>query len=327
MMRSGARERINDMTKAIENRNAFHGIFTALLTPMHENGAIDFNSLARLVEHQIGQGIHGFYVGGSTGEGFILTTEERKQVLETVVQTAAGRVTIIAHVGCISTLESINLAKHAELQGVDAVSAVVPFYYKVSMKEIREHYESIMAAVSLPMIVYHFPGATGVSLSMDFYEQMSRHPQCIGVKFTSLNLFEMQQIRARCGQEFLIFNGHDEVYTGGAYAGANGAIGSTFNMMPGLFAQMYELISTEERPPMATLQSMQAEANEVITHMIQFDVLAYEKYMLYLQGVLATPVVRQPLKQFTAEEREQIEAFYEQSDVLRRYRNDPKGQR
>ncbi|NOU86314.1 N-acetylneuraminate lyase [Paenibacillus sp. LMG 31460] len=308
------------MTNAIQNRDSFHGIFTALLTPMHENGAIDFDSLTRLVEHQIEQGIHGFYVGGSTGEGFILTSEERKQVLEVVVRAAAGRVTIISHVGCISTMESINLAKHAELQGVDAVSAVVPFYYKVSMKEIREHYEAIMAAVSVPMIVYHFPGATGVSLSMDFYEQMSRNPQCIGVKFTSLNLFEMQQIRARCGQDFLIFNGHDEVYSAGAYAGADGAIGSTFNMMPGLFAQMYELVVSENRPLMASLQSMQAEANEVIAHMIQFDVIAYEKYMLYLQGVLATPTVRQPLKQFTAEEREQIESFYAQSEVLKRYR-------
>jgi N-acetylneuraminate lyase len=308
------------MTNAIQNRDSFHGIFTALLTPMHENGAIDFDSLTRLVEHQIEQGIHGFYVGGSTGEGFILTSEERKQVLEVVVRAAAGRVTIISHVGCISTMESINLAKHAELQGVDAVSAVVPFYYKVSMKEIREHYEAIMAAVSVPMIVYHFPGATGVSLSMDFYEQMSRNPQCIGVKFTSLNLFEMQQIRARCGQDFLIFNGHDEVYSAGAYAGADGAIGSTFNMMPGLFAQMYELIVSENRPLMASLQSMQAEANEVIAHMIQFDVIAYEKYILYLQGVLATPTVRQPLKQFTAEEREQIELFYAQSEVLKRYR-------
>ncbi|WP_248927822.1 N-acetylneuraminate lyase [Paenibacillus hamazuiensis] len=308
------------MSKNTVNRDAFRGIFTALLTPMHEDGSIDFASLEQLVEHQIGQGIRGFYVGGSTGEGFILTSDERKQVLETVVKTTKGRVTVIAHIGCISTRESIMLAKHAEQQGVDAVSAVVPFYYKVTMKEIREHYEAIMAAVSLPMIVYHFPGATGVSLSMDFYEQMSRHPQCLGVKFTSLNLFEMQQIRARCGKDFLIFNGHDEVYTGGAYSGADGAIGSTFNMMPNLFAQMYDLISKEKRPDMSTLQAMQADANAIIAHMIQFDVIPYEKYMLYLQGVFASPAVRQPLKQFTQEERKQIEAYYEHNDVLRRHR-------
>ncbi|WP_284645568.1 N-acetylneuraminate lyase [Paenibacillus silviterrae] len=303
--------------KKLINRDAFRGIFTALVTPMQENGEIDYASLDRLVEHQISQGIRGFYVGGSTGEGFILTSEERQQVLEAVVKAAKGRVTIIAHIGCISTRESIRLAKHAELQGVDAVSAVVPFYYKVTMKEIREHYEAIMDTVDVPMLVYHFPGATGVSLSLDFYEQMSRHPKCIGVKFTSLNLFEMQQIRSRCGDDFLIYNGHDEVYIGGAYTGSDGAIGSTYNMMPRLFTTMYDIISSEERPVMNTLQKLQAEANAVIAHMIQYDVIAYEKYMLYLQGVLSAPTVRQPLKQFTAEERSRIEAFYRQSNVLR----------
>ncbi|WP_028612277.1 N-acetylneuraminate lyase [Paenibacillus harenae] len=313
------------MNKTLEHENRFRGIFTALLTPMYENGDIDFESLTRLVEHQIKQGISGFYVGGSTGEGFILTAEEREQILESVVRAAAGRVTIIAHIGCISTRESIRLAKHAEAQNVDAVSAVVPFYYKVSMKEIREHYEAIMAATSLPMIVYHYPGATGVSLSMDFYEQLSRHPQCIGVKFTSLNLFEMQQIRAKCGEHFLIYNGHDEVYLGGAYAGADGAVGSTYNMMPGLFAQIYEVVSSEERPAMRLLQARQAEANEVIAHMIQYDAIPYEKHVLYLQGVIATPTVRRPLKQFTAEERASIEAYYAQSGTLQRYRYEPNG--
>ncbi|MCR8635927.1 N-acetylneuraminate lyase [Paenibacillus radicis (ex Xue et al. 2023)] len=307
------------MNKRMDNRKTFGGIFTALLTPMHENGDIDYISLARLVDHQIEQGIHGFYVGGSTGEGFILTNEERQQVLEAVVKAAAGRVIIIAHVGNISTRESIKLAKHAELQGVDAISAVVPFYYKVTMKEIREHYEAIMAAVSLPMIVYHYPGATGVSLSLEFYEQMSRNPQCIGVKFTSLNLFEMQQIRMRCREDFLIYNGHDEVYTAGAFVGADGAIGSTFNMMPGLFTKMYELIHSEEQPSKESLQMMQAEANKVIAHMIQFDVIAYEKHILYLQGVLSTPTVRQPLKQFTEEECERIEAYFAQNEVLGRF--------
>jgi N-acetylneuraminate lyase len=284
---------------------------------MHEDGQIDFDSLLRLVEHQIKQGISGFYVGGSTGEGFILTSEERMRILEAVVAAARGRVTVIAHVGCISTMESIKLARHAEQQGVDAISAVVPFYYKVSMKEIREHYEAIMNAVSLPMIVYHFPGATGVSLTMGFYEEMARHPQCIGVKFTSLNLFEMQQIRAKCGDDFLIFNGHDEIYAGGALMGADGAIGSTFNMMPGLFVRMFAQIQGAE---WSAVGQLQLEANEVIEHLVRYDVIPYEKYMLYKQGVIASPAVRQPLKQFTAEEKLQLDAFYENSGTLKQIR-------
>lgn len=292
----------------------FKGVYTALITPMHEDGSIDRESLARLVWHLQGQGIKGFYVGGSTGEGFILSTEERQEVLETVVRAAEGKSTIIAHVGSIGTEASIELARHAERQGVDAMSAVVPFYYKTTVEQIKEHYNAIMAAVPLPMLIYHYPGATGVQLSMDFYEEMAQHSQCIGVKFTSLNLFEMQQIRARCGDRFLIFNGHDEVYAAGALTGADGAIGSTYNMMAPLFVRMFQ---EAERGGWSRLPALQAEGNEVIAHMAQFDVIPYEKYICYAQGIIRSPRARQPLKQLTEVETAAIRTFYEKSAVLK----------
>ncbi|WP_168120024.1 N-acetylneuraminate lyase [Paenibacillus sp. HB172176] len=301
------------------NHESFKGIYTALVTPMTEDGGLDLPSLVRLVEHQLASGIHGFYVGGSTGEGFILSSEERKTVLETVLSANRGRGKIIAHVGCISTDESARLAKHAEQAGADAVSAVVPFYYKLGMAEIRKHYDCIMRATKLPMLIYHFPGATGVSLSMDFYEEMAAHPQCLGVKFTSLNLFEMQQIRAKCGPDFLILNGHDEVYAAGALMGADGAIGSTMNMMPGLYAGMFDSIRRED---WKALRNPQALANEIIAHMLKFDVIPYEKYMLYLQGVIASPRARQPLTQLSEGEMAAIRAYFETNGVLGSYRNE-----
>ncbi|WP_214630672.1 N-acetylneuraminate lyase [Paenibacillus agaridevorans] len=293
--------------------NKFKGIFTALITPMHADGAIDIASLKNLVKHQISLGVKGFYVGGSTGEGFILTAEERMQVLEEVVNANAGQLTIISHVGCISTSESIRLAKHAEKIGVDAISAVVPFYYKLSMKEIQEHYEAIMASTELPMIIYHFPGATGVNLTMDFYETMGKHPNCLGVKFTSLNLFEMQQIRSICGENFLIFNGHDEIYAGGALSGADGAIGSTFNIMASLFVELFDYAGKAD---WQSVKNLQAKANEIIAELIKYDVLSYEKYVLFLQGIIKCPYIRQPLKQLTTEEQQKIKLFYDQNEVL-----------
>ena len=304
------------MTTKTEQLAAFKGIFTALVTPMDEQKRIDFASLQRLVEHQIRQGIKGFYVNGSTGEGFLLTSEERMQVLEAAVRASDGKATIIAHIGCISTMESIRLAQHAESAGADAISAVVPFYYKVSANEIREHYLSIMDSVSLPMIIYHFPGATGVSLSADFYEELSRHPQCIGVKFTSFNLFEMEQIRAKCGPDFLIYNGHDEVYAGGALLGADGAIGSTYNMMPRLFVEMFGNVMSGR---WSEISEAQSEANRVIAHMMRYDTIPYEKYILYLQGVIRCADARQPLRKLTAQEREEIESFYRGNETLRRH--------
>jgi len=296
------------------NPNDFKGIYTALVTPMHEDGSIDHESLVRLVKHLQEQEVTGFYVGGSTGEGFILSGEERKSLLETVVRAAEGKSKIIAHIGSIGTEASIELARHAHGQGVDAMSAVVPFYYKTTADQIKEHYYAIMAAVPLPMIVYHYPGATGVQLSMDFYEELAQHPQCIGVKFTSLNLFEMQQIRARCGDDFLVFNGHDEVYAAGALTGADGAIGSTYNMMAPLFVRMYREAT---RGGWQQLPALQAEANEVIAHMVRFDVIPYEKYICYAQGIIRTPKTRQPLKQLTEEETAAIRVFYEGNGTLR----------
>lgn len=291
----------------------FHGIFTALVSPMEEDGKLDLASLRRLVRHQLEQGIHGFYVGGSTGECFLLTREERKQLLETVIACVEGKATVIAHVGSMSTDEAIELAKHAESVQADAISAVVPFYYKIASAEIKRHYESIMQAVRLPMIIYHYPGATGVQLTIPFYEEMAKHSQCIGVKFTSLNLFEMQQIRAKCGDDFLIWNGHDEVYAGGALVAANGAIGSTFNIMPGIFTRMYEATCGNRWDEVRVLQSL---ANDVIAHLLHYDVIPYEKQVLHAQGMIRSPAARQPLKQFTQEERAEIRRFALTNEAL-----------
>jgi N-acetylneuraminate lyase len=299
------------------DKQAFKGIFTALLTPMDENGNVDFDSLHSLIRHQLDQGIAGFYAVGSTGEAFLLSMQERKDVLEAIVREVAGQVKVIAHTGCISTRESVELAKHAESIGADAVSAVAPFYYKPGIQELGDHYRAIMSSVNIPMLVYHYPGATGVSPTLDFYEQMSREPQCLGVKFTSMNLFEMQQIRARCGDDFLIFNGHDEVYAAGAMMGADGAIGSTFNMMPQLFGEMFAKLSSSR---WNEARSLQTEANEVIGHMLQYDVIPYEKFMLHLQGVIKSPAARLPLKQLNDTEKAQIADFYRSNALLQRHR-------
>ncbi|MEF3302094.1 4-hydroxy-tetrahydrodipicolinate synthase [Paenibacillus sp. GYB003] len=300
------------------DKQTFKRIYTALLTPMHENGNIDFDSLHRLVRHQIEQGIAGFYAAGSTGEAFLLSMQERKDVLEAIIGSAAKRATVIAHTGSIGTRESVELAAHAETIGADAVSAVVPFYYKPDIQELLAHYRAIMNAVRIPVLIYHYPGATGVSPTLDFYEQIAREPQCLGVKFTSMNMFEMEQIRARCGDDFLLFNGHDEVYAAGALMGADGAIGSTFNMMPKPFLDMFAMLS-EKRWEEA--RGLQRQVNAVIGHMLRFEVIPYEKYVLHLQGVIRSSAVRLPLKQLNEAEKKRIADFYQATSLLLRHRN------
>lgn len=133
--------------------NKYNGIIPALITPYTKEGKINEKSLEKLVKLNLDKGVNGFYVGGSTAEAFMLSLEERKYLLDIVSDTAKGQATIINHVGCISTDEAIELAKHAEKVGADAISAIPPFYYKFSYEEIKNHYLDIVNSVNLPMII------------------------------------------------------------------------------------------------------------------------------------------------------------------------------
>ena len=138
------------------------GVMAALLTPFDQQQALDKASLRRLVQFNIQQGIDGLYVGGSTGEAFVQSLSEREQVLEIVAEEAKGKIKLIAHVGCVSTAESQQLAASAKRYGFDAVSAVTPFYYPFSFEEHCDHYRAIIdSADGLPMVVYNIPALSG----------------------------------------------------------------------------------------------------------------------------------------------------------------------
>ena len=140
------------------NKSRFEGIFPALLTPFDKDGRINEKELARLVSYNVKKGVKGFYVTGSTGEAFLLSTEERKQAMS-VIKDAAEGATLIAHIGSLNEREAIELGKHAYALGYDAVSSVAPYYYKFSFDEIRGYYSRLADASSLPMLVYHHRGA------------------------------------------------------------------------------------------------------------------------------------------------------------------------
>lgn len=296
------------------NKQQFAGMYTALVTPQDEHGKLDLASLERHVQRQIACGVHGFYVAGSTGEAFLLSERERQELLEAVIGFTGGRAKIIAHIGAIGTDETIRLAAHAREAGADAISALPPIYFKFRPQEIKAHYEAVMARVDLPLIVYNNPANTGFNLTPDFFADLARNPRCLGVKFTSLNLYELQQIRARCGEEFLIYNGHEQVYAGGALMGADGAIGSSFNVMPRHMVDMYDKLRQGDWD---SALPHQIRANELLTHMFRYDGIAFLKRILYLQGVLRHPHSRMPLRRLTDAEEAEIASIYEQCELLR----------
>ena len=283
--------------------HALAGVFAALMTPFHDDGALKLDALAPLAEFGLAQGLHGFYVGGSTGEAFLQTAVERKAVLKEFARVVAGRARLIAHVGAISTDEAIDLARAAADAGYDAVSAIPPFYFDFSPAEVLAHYRALAEATPLPLVVYNFPAKSARPLSTAELLALLAHPRIVGVKHTSQNLYQLERLKT-AAPEAVVYNGFDEMFVGGMAMGADGGIGTTYNVMGALFVQMYEAMRTGELP---RAQALQTHANAVIDVLIEVGVFPGTKAMLQLLGVDCGPC-RRPFARLTAAQQAKVEA-------------------
>jgi N-acetylneuraminate lyase len=282
------------------------GIFPALLTPFKQDGSINEDSLRKLVAANMAKGVTGFYVCGSTAEVFLLKPEERKHLLEIVADEVKGRAAIICHIGAINTEWSIEYARHAASLGVDAVSSIPPFYYPFSADEIISYYIDIVSATGLPMIVYNFPVFSGVTMTMDRISTLREHKNIVGIKHTSTDLFQIDSMK-RSYPDLIVFNGYDEIFLGGLSMGADGGIGSTYNMMAEKFTGIKQAFDSGK---LDEAQRLQTEADDVIRVMVPMNVFGAEKYLLTLQGI-PFGECRKPFKPLKEEEKKKLEAVFE----------------
>ena len=267
------------------------GVMPALLTPFNDQQQLDTQSLRQLVRFNIAQGMDGLYVGGSTGEAFVQSIAERQEVLEIVAEEAKGKISLIAHVGTVSTHESQQLAQAASRFGYDAVSAVTPFYYPFSFDEHCDHYRGIVdSAEGLPMVVYNIPALSGVKLSLDQINTLVTLPGVGALKQTSGDLFQMEQIR-RAHPDLVLYNGYDEIFASGLLAGADGGIGSTYNIMGWRYQGIVKALKEGD---IATAQALQTKCNEVIDLLIKVGVFRGLKTVLHYMGVIEVPLCRKP---------------------------------
>jgi N-acetylneuraminate lyase len=281
----------------------------ALLTPFDEQQRLDKESLRRLVRFNIEQGIDGLYVGGSTGEAFVQSLSEREAVLEIVAEEAKGKVALIAHVGCVSTAESQQLAHAASRYGFDAVSAVTPFYYPFSFEEHCEHYRAIIdSADGLPMVVYNIPALSGVKLSLEQISTLVTLPGVGALKQTSGDLYQMEQIR-RAHPDLVLYNGYDEIFASGLLAGADGGIGSTYNIMGWRYLNIVKALKEGD---IATAQRLQTECNSVIDLLIKTGVFRGLKTVLHFMDVVAVPLCRKPFSPVDEQFLPELKALAEQ---------------
>ena len=261
-----------------------HGILPALMTAFTDDGAhIDRARIRKLVRHLIDSGVHGLYVGGSSGEMLLCSTEERMELLETVLDVTenAGRpVSVIAHVGSAGTRETLALARHAARSGADAVSSVTPFYFSYGFAEVRRFYEEL-AAVELPVVIYNIPARTGMTLNEAQLGTLLSIPNVAGMKFTSSDFYLLERL-VTAHPDKIFYNGSDEMLLSGLAAGAHGGIGTTYNFQPARMLSIYRLYH-EGR--MAEALANQRQANAMIEEVLDCGVLPACKALLRIGGL------------------------------------------
>lgn len=276
---------------------AFKGVIPAVLTVFDKEENIDEVGMRQLVSFLIEKGVNGLYLTGSTGEGFTMTSEERKKVVEIVIDETAGRVPVVVHVGAIGTKISIDLAKHAESVGADGISSVPPFYWKFNENQIIKYYEDIANSCSIPMIVYNVP-LVGL-LGMNAIKRLAKIENVKGIKYTALSQYEITQIKDEVGEEFLVYSGADEMAMSGLISGADGIVGSFYNIMPELFINIYDAVKNKD---LDEAQRLQKQAVEVIMYALQLpSFYAGMKVILKWMGINAG-YCRRPFENLTEED-------------------------
>ncbi|SCK01848.1 N-acetylneuraminate lyase [uncultured Clostridium sp.] len=283
----------------------FKGVIPAVLTVFDKDENIDEVGMRQLISYLIEKGVDGLYLTGSTGEGFIMDSEERKRVVEIVIDEASGRVPIVVHVGAIGTKISIDLAKHAEAVGADGISSVPPFYWKFNEDQIVKYYEDIANSCSLPMIVYNVPLA-GL-LGMNVIKRLASIDNVKGIKYTGMSHYEITQIKDEIGKDFLVYSGCDEMAMSGLLAGADGIIGSFYNIMPELFINIYNAINVNN---IEKAQRLQRQAVEIILYSLKIpSFYAGMKAVLRWRGINAG-YCRRPFENLTDKEEKEFKEGY-----------------
>lgn len=277
----------------------FRGILPALVSPVSEDGEVLVRETERLVKWQMSEGVNGFYICGSTGEGLLLKKETRKKLLEVVLDAVQGKVPAITHVGAIDLPTTLELAVHAREAGAAAVSSIPPIYFQYGEKEVIEYYKQIAAAAEIPLVMYGV-GLANTKLTVSLVEELMKVENIIGIKWTYPDYYSMGLLKNINGGNINVINGPDEMLVCGLAIGADAGIGTTYNVMPGLFVKLYDAYRNGRVERAKTLQQT---INRVITVLIQYHAIASTKELLCHMGFEVGQCTK-PLRRLTAEERE-----------------------
>jgi N-acetylneuraminate lyase len=263
-----------------KNLQEIKGLIPAMMTCFDQHGNYDAKRQRLLTRFLLEKQVDALYLTGSTGETFLMSPNERKAVVETVVDEVNGAIPLIAHIGDIGTDLSIDLAKQAEKAGVDAISSVPPFYWKFSADEIYGYYKDISESCDLPMVVYNIALAGLVDFSL--IKRLASIPNVKGIKYTATTHFEISRIKEEIGHDFVVYSGADEMAMSGMCFGADGIIGSFYNVIPEVFRHV---LDAQKAGKMQEMQHWQLVGDAIIIHVLQFPFFSSMKTILRWNGV------------------------------------------
>lgn len=274
------------------NRPLFKGVITALITPFRD-GKVDEGAFRNLIERQIAGGVDGIVPVGTTGESATVTAEEHKRIVELAVETAAGRVRVIAGAGASATDKAIDLVRHAKTVGADGALVVTPYYNRPSQEGLYAHFAAINDAVQLPVLLYNVPGRTGVDLADATTARLAELPNVVGIKDATGDLGRVSRMRNDCPEGFALISGDDPSWLGYMAHGGHGVISVTSNVAPRAMADLYKAVSEDD---WATALSIQARLIDLHKALFLDSSPAPAKYLLAGLGLCAEelrlPLVR-----------------------------------
>ncbi|MGL4798237.1 MAG: dihydrodipicolinate synthase family protein [Cellulosilyticaceae bacterium] len=288
----------------MKNLKKYEGIFPALYACYDEEGKVSGERIQAFVTYLKDKGVQGLYVNGSSGECIYQSVEERKFTLEKVMEVK-GDLVIIAHVACNNTADSMELAKHAESLGVDAIAAIPPIYFHLPDYAMAQYWNRMSeAAPHTDFMIYNIPQLAGVALTKGLYKTMLENPRVIGVKNSSPSVQDIQEFKAIGGEECVVFNGPDEHFVAGRIMGASGGIGGTYAAMPELFLEADKAFKEGD---VERAQAIQFAIDEIIASFFRgkSNMYAIIKEILRRKGV-EIGGVREPLPAFVPEDDEVV---------------------
>lgn len=273
--------------------NRCEGILSALMTPFNKSGKLDEKVLRKYVRHNIDRmKVDGMYVGGSTGEGLLMSKEERMAVLEITKEEVAGKIPLIAHVGTLNLNEACEMAQKAEELEYDLISAVTPYYYPFSFADISKYYNTILKATNkVPLVIYFLPTLSNNKISLDEFGKLFEDKRVMGIKYTSSDVFLLERLIQKYPDK-MMWAGFDEMLIAYASYGLKSGIGSTYNIQAPLAKKVIQAVESKD---MSKALKIQHDMNDIITTLLNVGIYPALKECITFYDPSAVAYCRTPI--------------------------------